>query len=111
MQPGGNKSTHDLIRRVTMRAKEDLDKKMGQNKLAVGYDHGNNKLQKSFQKLKSHLIENKDDYQNLDVDTKNLINKVIEIESSIIFRLSRHLMNRLDIFCRFWFPLSTYHGS
>jgi len=88
-----------------MKAKENLDRKMGQDKLAVGYGDGNNNLQRSFQVLKSHLKENKDDYKNLDEGTKTLINKVVEIESSINFRLSRHIMNRLDIFSRFWFPI------
>ena len=33
------------------------------------------------------------------------INKIIDIEQSIAFRASRHIMNRLDIFSRFFFPI------
>jgi hypothetical protein len=82
-----------------------LDNKATKDRLAVKYLDNNNDFQKSFQKLKSHFREHNEDFEKLQPDTKKLINKVVEIESSKKFRLTRHFMNRLDIFSRFWFPI------
>lgn len=62
-------------------------------------------LHKSFQKIKSHLYENPDDIDKLKPETKEKISAIIKIEQSVKYRLSRHFMNRLDIFSRFFFPI------
>ena len=104
-QPGVHSTkTLKLLRKVTLKAKHDLDKKP-MDRLGVKYGRTNKNFQKSLQKLKSQLRENPKEAQELKPTTKKLIKEVIKIESSVKYRLSRHLMNRLDIFSRFWFPI------
>ena len=66
----------------------------------------NSHIQKSFQKLKTWIIHNKGEFiQKLKPETRKKIAEVVKLESCIKYRLTRHIMNRLDIFCRFWFPI------
>jgi hypothetical protein len=97
--------TISLFRMITLKAKRELSTNIRDDSKLNLPGANTNLFHKSFQKFKSQLADNPDDIKNLKPETKSKINEVIKMEQSIKFRLSRHLMNRLDIFSRFFFPI------
>ena len=99
--------TISLFKMMTLKARKNLTETQQNNvdgKLTLP-GPTTNLFHKSLQKFKSHVAGNPDEVKNLRPSTKAKINQIIEIEQSIQFRLSRHIMNRLDIFSRFFFPI------
>lgn len=98
--------TINLIRMVTNRAIKNVSERPEQDDQNLKQPSNNiNLFQKSFQKFKRKVADNINDFQKLKPETKTKINNVIKIEQSIKFRLTRHIMNRMDIFSRFFFPI------
>jgi hypothetical protein len=91
---------------MTMKAQENLvEEAKDRGTVGVKYNNINNTAMKSFQRFKTNIMKNKEEIKKLKPETKFKIEEIIKIESSIQYRLTRHIMNRLDIFSRFWFPI------
>lgn len=89
-----------------MKAQLNLNKKAKSKEvLAEKYNNIKNPALRSFQRFKNKIMDNKEEIDRLKPETIEKINAIVKIESSIMYRLTRHAMNRLDIFSRFWFPI------
>ena len=101
----GSTKAMKLFKMVTMKAIKDLSTNKKDGMMLTQPKPSTSLFHKSFQQFKSKMIDNPDDFAHLKPNVKEKINKIIDIEQSIAFRASRHIMNRLDIFSRFFFPI------
>jgi hypothetical protein len=91
---------------MKMKAQDHLDlKAKNQEVLGAKYNNINNPALKSFQVFKHKIMEDKEEIKKLKPGAKQKINEIVKLESSVKYRLTRHFVNRLDIFSRFWFPI------
>lgn len=91
---------------MTMKAQINLSKKAKSKEVIVEkYNNIKNPALRSFQRFKNKIMDNKEEIDRLKPETIDKINAIVKIESSVMYRLTRHVMNRLDFFSRFWFPI------
>ncbi|CAI2385451.1 unnamed protein product [Moneuplotes crassus] len=105
LQPGKHKDTIAILKKITMRARKNLNSpNKSKDKITKNKDAGG--IHKSFLRLKTQIKKNNGAIiKKLKTETKKKIEEIIKIETSTSYRLASHIMNRLDIFCRFWFPI------
>ena len=88
---------------MTIRARHNINKKV-KNRVPLKYHSSD--IGKSFHRLKTRIIHNKGVIlKKLNTETRQKIDAIVKIESSIEYRVTRHIINRLDIFSRFLFPI------